>query len=105
MVLCSLALLLSFLCFPRVLWSAVFHFSLYLFIVEGSVSLVSISGLRPLPGWGPPPVNIVLNVHRNHKAYQGRGQGGGGGRGFGGGGGGGGEAGDYIPIATLSPPE
>ena len=55
--------------FSRVLWSAVFHFSLYLFIVEGSDSLVSISGLRPLPGWGPPPVNMVLNVHRNHKDY------------------------------------
>ena len=38
-----------------------------------------------------------FNVHRNHKAYQGRGEGGGGmevGR-----------DGDYIPIATLSPPE
>ena len=36
-----------------------------------------------------------FNVHRNHKAYQGRGEGGGGmevGR-----------DGDYIPIATLSP--
>ena len=42
---------------------------------------------------------MVLNVHRNHKAYSGRG---------GGGGEGGmevGEEGDYIPIATLSPPE
>ena len=40
---------------------------------------------------------MVLNVHRNHKAYQGRGEGGGGG---------GmevGEEGDYISIATLSP--
>ena len=42
---------------------------------------------------------MVLNVHRNHKAYEGRGEGGGlwgvevGGEG------------DYIPIATLSPPE
>ena len=47
-------------------------------------------------------VIMVLNVHRNHKAYQGRGDGGGGG------GGGGMEVGeeeDYIPIATLSPPE
>ena len=34
---------------------------------------------------------MVLNVHRNHKAYWGRGDGGGGGR-YGGGGG------DYIPI-------
>ena len=32
-------------------------------------------------------VNMVLNVHRNHEAY------------------GGGGGGDYIPIATLSPPE
>ena len=42
---------------------------------------------------------MVLNVHRNRKAYLGRGEGGGGG---------GmevGEEGDYIPIATLSPPE
>ena len=45
---------------------------------------------------------MVLNVHRNHKAYYGRVEGGG-------------EGdyipiemvgeGDYIPIATLSPPE
>ena len=34
----------------------------------------------------------MLNVHRNHKAYQGRGEGG---KGYGGGGR------DYIPIATL----
>ena len=42
---------------------------------------------------------MVLNVHRNHKAYYGRGDGGGGG---------GmevGVEGDYIPIATLSPPD
>ena len=38
-------------------------------------------------------VNMVLNVHRNLKAY-----GGGGGMEVG-------EEGDYIPIATLSPPE
>ena len=40
-------------------------------------------------------VNMVLNVHRNRTAYYGRGEGvmevG--------------EEGDYIPIATLSPPE
>ena len=51
---------------------------------------------------------MVLNVHRNRKSYYGREEGGGGG-------GGGGEGdgvymevggeGDYIPIATLSPPE
>ena len=29
---------------------------------------------------------MVLNVHRNYKAYQGRGEGGGGGSGYGGGG-------------------
>ena len=38
---------------------------------------------------------MVLNIHRNHKAYYGEGEGGievG-------------EEEDYIPIATLSPPE
>ena len=44
----------------------------------------------------------MLNVHRNHKAYQGREEGG---RGMEGGGGGGVKEGDYLPIATLSPPE
>ena len=39
---------------------------------------------------------MVLNVHRNRKAYQGRGQEGG--RGYGGGG-----EGYYIPV--FSPPE
>ena len=34
-------------------------------------------------------VNMVLNIHKSHKAYWG---------------GGGGE-GDYMPITTLSPPE
>ena len=43
-------------------------------------------------------VNMVFNVHRNHKAYWGRGEGGGGGMEVGG-------EGDYIPIATLSPAE
>ena len=43
-------------------------------------------------------VNMVLNVHINHKAYQGRGDGG---MGYGDGE----EEADYIPIATLSPPE
>ena len=43
---------------------------------------------------------MVLNVHRNHKAYYGRGEGGGGIGGLEVGG-----EGDYIPIATLSPPE
>ena len=44
---------------------------------------------------------MVLNVHRNRKDYWGREEGGGGEdvlRGMRGGG-------DYIPIATLSPPE
>ena len=46
---------------------------------------------------------MVLNVHTHHKTHQGR-------REAGGGGGGGGsmevgEERDYIPIATLSPPE
>ena len=42
---------------------------------------------------------MVLNVHRNHKAYYGLGEGGGrGGMEVG-------REGDYIPIATLSPPE
>ena len=43
-------------------------------------------------------VNMVLNVHRNHKAYQGRGEWGKGGMEVG-------DEGEYIPIATLSPPE
>ena len=43
-------------------------------------------------------VNMVLNVHRNHKSYWGRGEGGEGGMEVG-------EEGDYIPIATLSPLE
>ena len=41
---------------------------------------------------------MVLNVHRNQKAYLGQGEGGGGGMEVG-------EEGDYIPTATLSPPE
>ena len=41
---------------------------------------------------------MVFNVHRNHKVYWGRGEGGEGGIEVG-------EEGDYIPIATLSPPE
>ena len=41
---------------------------------------------------------MVLNVHRNRTAYQGRGKEGEGGMEVGG-------EGDYIPIATLSPPE
>ena len=45
-------------------------------------------------------INMVLNVHRNHKAYYGRGEGWG--RGGGGEGIEVGEEGDYIPIATLS---
>ena len=43
-------------------------------------------------------VNMVLNVHINHEAYSGRGEGGRGGMEVG-------EEGDYIPIATLLPPE
>ena len=41
---------------------------------------------------------MVLNVHRNHEAYQGLGEGGEGGMEVG-------EGGDYIPFATLSSPE
>ena len=43
---------------------------------------------------------MVLNGHRNYKAYQGRGEGGGGGME-------GGQEEDYLdlPNATLSPPE
>ena len=41
---------------------------------------------------------MVLNVHTNRKACEGRGEGGEGGMEVGG-------EGDYIPIATLSPPE
>ena len=50
--LCSLALLLSFLCFPAS--SGLLYFTLVytcLLSRPGSDSLVSISGLRPLPGW------------------------------------------------------
>ena len=43
-------------------------------------------------------VNMVFNVHRNRTAYSGRGEGGEGGMEVGG-------KGEYIPIATLSPPE
>ena len=43
---------------------------------------------------------MVLNVHRNHKAYYGRGEWGEGGMEVGEEG-----EGEYIPIATLSPPE
>ena len=43
-------------------------------------------------------VNMVLNVHRNHMAYSGGGDWGKGGMEVG-------EEGEYIPIATLSPPE
>ena len=46
----------------------------------------------------PDSVNMVLNVHRNHKAYQGREEWGEGGMEVG-------EEGDYIPTLTLSPPE
>ena len=42
---------------------------------------------------------MVFRNLRNRTAYWGRGEGGGG-EGYGGGG-----RGDYIPIATLSPPE
>ena len=48
---------------------------------------------------------MVLNVHRNRKAYWGREKGGGGGGGEGEAGMEVGGEGDYIPIATLSPPE
>ena len=41
---------------------------------------------------------MVLKVHGNHKAYYGRGEGGEGSMEVG-------VEGDYIPIATLSPPE
>ena len=44
-------------------------------------------------------VNMVLNVHRNRKAYKGREKGGGGGGGMEVG-----EEGDSIPIATLVTP-
>ena len=40
----------------------------------------------------------MLTVHKNRKAYSGRGEGGEGGMEVG-------EEGDYIPVATLSPPE
>ena len=43
-------------------------------------------------------IYMVLNVHRNHKAYLGTGEWGEGGMEVG-------EEGEYIPIATLSLPE
>ena len=43
-------------------------------------------------------LNMVLNIHRNHKVYQGWGEGGEGGMEVG-------EEGDYIPVTTLSPSE
>ena len=52
-VLCSLVLFLSFLSFPvssGMLYLSWEFFSVYLFILEESDSLVSTSGLRPLPG-------------------------------------------------------
>ena len=58
------------------------------------VLLVEVSGERSFEGI----VDMVLNVHRNHKAYHSRD----GGKGVWRWGGGG--EGDYIPIATLSPP-
>ena len=39
-------------------------FSLYLFILEGSDSLVSISGFRPVPGLGPPQDNVYSSRPR-----------------------------------------
>ena len=53
MVLGSLVLFLSFLSFSAssgLLYFSSEFFSLYLFILEGSDSLVSISGFRSLPG-------------------------------------------------------
>ena len=61
----SFVLFLSFLSFP--VSSGLLYFSwelgisLYLFILEGSDSLVRISGLHPLPGWGPPKDNNVYS--------------------------------------------
>ena len=63
-VLCSLVLFLSFLSFSvssGLLYFSWEFFNLCLFILEGSDSLVSISGFRPLPGWGPHQVNNVYS--------------------------------------------
>ena len=63
-VLCKLVLFLSFLSFPvssGLLYFSWEFFSLYLFIPEGSDSLVCISGFHPLPGWGPPQDNNVYS--------------------------------------------
>ena len=56
--------------------------------VEVSVNILEFSSKN---------VNMVLTVHRNHEAYWGRGEGG---RGMEVG-----EEGDYVPMATLSPPQ
>ena len=65
-VLCRLVLFLSFLSFPvssGLLYFSWEFFSLYLFIPEGSDSLVSISGFHPHGpgGWGPPQDNNVYS--------------------------------------------
>ena len=65
-VLCRLVLFLSFLSFPvssGLLYFSWEFFSLYLFIPEGSDSLVSISGFQPHGpgGWGPPQDNNVYS--------------------------------------------
>ena len=66
--------------------------------MQVSVTLRELLLLGHVPQQCSTEVNMVLNVHRNHKAYWGRGEGGEGSMKVG-------EEGDYIPIATLSPPE
>ena len=67
----------------------------------GQQALVCARATRPVEvkgGYGDvASVSMVLYVLTNHKAYWRRANGGGGG--------GGGEEGDYVHIATLSPPE
>ena len=72
-VLCSLVFYLSVLSFPvscSLLYFSWEFFSLYLFILEGSDSLVSISGLRPLPGWGPPKIIMFIVADHGQRGWQ-----------------------------------
>ena len=58
---------------PYALFSAVFQFGilyLYLFILEGSDSLVSISAPRPLPSWGPPRIMVFIAPDHGARGWQ-----------------------------------
>jgi len=63
-----------------------------------NVSVLVFDSLKATTSGCKQSVNMVLNVHRNDKAYKGRGEGAEVGMEVG-------EEGDYIPTATLSPSE